>query len=66
MCKFVYDKIYSAQINLGVITLRNIFQLQLIDFWVVRPCSSERARRFGELYCLHLHDVRVSKAHLAA
>jgi hypothetical protein len=31
-------------------------------FWIVKPCISERARRFGETYLIRLQGWRVSKA----
>jgi hypothetical protein len=28
-------------------------------FWILKPCSSEKAQRFGGIYCLYLHDLRI-------
>jgi hypothetical protein len=32
-----------------------------IPFWVLMPCISEIVRCFGGLYCLHLHDPKISQ-----
>jgi hypothetical protein len=42
--------------------LQILYELKNTVLWVIMPCSSEKARRFGGTYSLHLQGRRVSQA----